>query len=197
MRYSPMFQKFARWAIYISYNIIYRFDVIGRENIPDGGCFVCANHPSLNDPVLVLVSLGTKYELSSMGKKELFDNKPLGALLTALGGFPVDRGKPDIKAIKMCLKDVKDGKKFILFPEGTRTENSGKKAKAGIGMLAIKAECPIVPIYIANSPKWFGKVKIIIGQPIIPPKRAERVSNEEFSQYILDHIFEIGEKNEG
>lgn len=195
MKYIPWFQTIARWAIYISYNIVFRIKVIGRENIPKDGCFVCGNHPSANDPVLVLVALGTKHVVSSMGKKELFDNKPLGMLLTALGGFPVDRGKTDIRAIKQCLKDVKAGKKFILFPEGTRTVKSGKKAKAGIGLLSIRSGCPVLPIYIANSPKLFQKVTMIIGEPLMPPSREQKVSNEEYSQFILDHIFEIGAKN--
>lgn len=195
MKYIPGFQTFARHLITLTYKTVYRFKIIGRENIPEGGCFICANHPSANDPLLLLVAIDTKYELSAMAKKELFENKALSAVLTALGGFGVDRGKPDIKAIKMCLKDVEDGKKFIIFPEGTRSINSNKKAKAGIGLLTIRSGSPVVPVYIANTPKLFQKVTIIFGEPLIPPKKEEKVSSETYAQFILDSIFELGRKN--
>ena len=196
MTYKPWFQKIARYAVCISYRIVFRVKITGRENIPQGGCMSCANHPSLNDPPFVLVALGVKHEVSGVGKKELFENKFLNCLFLALGGFPVDRDKNDLKAIKQCLNDIKAGKKLILFPEGTRTRFSNKEAKSGLGLIAVKAQCPIIPIYLDNIPKPFGKINIIIGEPILPPKREDKVSHEEFSQSILDHIFTLGEKNE-
>ncbi|MFI3227975.1 MAG: lysophospholipid acyltransferase family protein [Clostridia bacterium] len=193
MRYMPWFQNVAKVVVSTLYKIIYRIEITGREHIPEGGCLVCGNHPGANDPLFVLTALGYKYEMSSMGKKELYDKKWLAPILIALGTFPVDRGNTDIKAIKQCFRDIKDGKKFILFPEGTRTKNSGKKAKAGVGLIAIKMGCPILPVYIDGSPKFFGKVKVTFGPCIIPPSRTEKVDNEVYSQYVLDTIFAMGE----
>ena len=194
MKYVPWFQNLAKVVVSILYKIIYRIKITGRENIPDGGCLVCANHPGLNDPLFLVVSLGTKYEMSSMGKKEVYEKKWLARILIAIGTFPVDRGNVDIKAIKNCFQAIKEGKKLILFPEGTRTKNSEKKAKAGVGLIAVKMGCPILPIYIDGAPKIFGKVNVKIGECIIPPKKEEKQNNEEFSQYVLDHIFAMGEK---
>ena len=68
-------------------HIKYNYHVIGRENIPEGGCVVCANHSQWADPVMVATALGNKYSIGAMAKKELFDIKPLAPLISALGAF--------------------------------------------------------------------------------------------------------------
>lgn len=193
MKYMPWFQKFALVVVGVTYRLAYKIEVEGLENIPKEGCLICANHPSVHDPLFVAVTMGLKHEISAMGKKELYEKKWLEPILIAIGTFPVDRGNADMKAIKQCLSDVKNSKKLILFPEGTRTKNSGKKAKAGVGLIAKKTGCPIVPVYIDNAPKLFGKVKITYGECIMPPPKEQKVSSEEFAQSILDHIFKMGE----
>lgn len=192
MKYLPWFQVVAKTVVYIIYAILFRVKVVGKENIPKEGCLVCANHISLNDPLFITIALGYKHEISSMGKKEMYDNKFLNVLLRAIGTFPVDRGNIDMTAIKNCLQAVKDGKKLVLFPEGTRNIESKGKAKAGIGLIAIKMQCPVVPVYVNANPKIFGKVTVTIGESIIPPKRAEKVPNEIFAQQVVDTIYTLG-----
>lgn len=193
MKYSRGFQIFAVTMISVYYKLLYRVKVIGRENIPSEGCLITANHPSAHDALLVITSLGPKYKMAGMGKKELFHNKFLGFFVYKLGGFPVDRGTSDIKAIKTCISSVKEGKKLIIFPEGTRTIRSGKKAKAGIGLIAMKSNCKIVPCYMPEKLKIFRKNIVLIGMPIIPPAREEKVSSEVLAQNILDLSFKLGE----
>lgn len=187
MKYSKTFQKFAVCLITLSYKFTYRIKIKGKENIPKGGCLVCANHHGLNDVLFLMLSIGPKHEFSGMGKKELYEHKFLGPLLTLLGSFPVNREGNDLKAIKLSLKALKDGKKLIIFPEGTRTKSSGKKAKAGIGLISAKSGCDILPVYIDNAPKLFSKVSITI-LPVI--KCANREDDMlDYSQNVLDTIF--------
>ncbi|MFI3115144.1 MAG: lysophospholipid acyltransferase family protein [Clostridia bacterium] len=194
MKYMPWFQTGSKIVFWIVYSIFYKIKVTGKENIPEGGCLICSNHPGANDPFFIMVAVGHKNIFSCMGKKELYENKLLGAILIAMGTFPVDRGNIDVKAIKNSIVAINEGKKFVIFPEGTRSRNFDGKVKGGSAFIAIKTGCPILPVYIDNSPKLFGKVNITFGECIKPPQKSEKVSNEEYSQFILDKIFELGAK---
>lgn len=196
MKYSKTFQKFAVIVLTIFYKTFYRIRVIGRENIPIDGCLISGNHPTAHDAPILVSCIGIKHDMAGMGKKELFTNKFYGFWMYKLGGFPVDRGKSDIKAIKTCIDVVKDGKKLILFPEGTRTIRSGKKAKAGIGLIAMKTNCPIVPVYMPENLKIFRKNVVVFGTAILPPEKSLKVPCEVFAQEILDASFKIGELHE-
>lgn len=192
-KYRPWFQIVVQIVFGITYRIVYRLKIVGNENIPKEGCIVCSNHPTANDPFMLLVAIGMKFKISSMGKIELFQkNKPLEWFLVSMGAFPVDREKNDVGAIKKSFKDIKEGKKLIMFPEGTRTKHADGKAKGGIGLISAKMQCPVVPIYITENQKIFGKVEMIIGECLYPPVNGTKEENTQFSQDILDRIFEIG-----
>ena len=53
--------------------------------------------------------------------------------------------------------DVKNGKMFIIFPEGTRSKNGNQvgEFKGGSFKAATKAKCPIVPVALIDSFKPF------------------------------------------
>ncbi|MCR6657594.1 MAG: 1-acyl-sn-glycerol-3-phosphate acyltransferase [Opitutus sp.] len=83
--------------------------------------------------------------------------------LDTVGTIPVDRdGGQDVSAIKRVLKALKEGKALILFPEGTRSpDGTLQSAKAGVGLLACKAQVPVIPARIFGSFEAYGKgVKI-------------------------------------
>ena len=109
MKYNRTFQALAIPIVNVYDHLKYNYHVIGREKVPDGGCVLVANHTQWADPVLVGTALGNQYPLVAMAKKELFQIKLLGPLISALGAFPVDRGRADIGAIKPSLKAVKEG----------------------------------------------------------------------------------------
>lgn len=115
MKYNRTFQALAIPIVNVYDHLKYNYHVIGREKVPDGGCVLVANHTQWADPVLVGTALGNQYPLVAMAKKELFQIKLLGPLISALGAFPVDRGTADIGAIKTSLKAVKEGKKLLIF----------------------------------------------------------------------------------
>ena len=103
-----------------------------------------------------------------LAKKELFKNKIFGFFLTKLGAIKIDRQANDINAIKNCLKVLKNNKKLVIFPEGTRVHNENMElgeVKHGVAMFAIKAKVPVVPIFILRQPKIFRRNKIFVGSP--------------------------------
>ena len=54
-----------------------------------------------------------------MAKIELFKNKFFGALIRALGAFPVERGAGDGKAIKTGEDLIRDGEIMTIFIDCT------------------------------------------------------------------------------
>ena len=43
-KFHQWFQKLALPFVELSFHIYFGFRVIGRENLPEGGCVVCPNH---------------------------------------------------------------------------------------------------------------------------------------------------------
>ena len=157
----------------IIYFIIYPFmrlffpcKVIGRKNFPKKQpMIIICNHLTNVDAVYIYQYF---YEKKfTLAKKELFESKVLGYLYRCVGGFPIDRGKVDLKAIKTSLAHLKDGHKLVVFPEGTRNKESEELqgVKNGAAMLALKAKVPILPMHIEKRAKIFRRNKIIVGKP--------------------------------
>jgi len=163
-----MLYGFLKGILPTMFRIIYRAEVHGQENVPkEGGAIIAANHISLWDPPFVGAFCPRR--VSFMAKKELFENSVFSSIITSLGAFPVNRGAADRNAIKTALSVLGEGKCLGLFPEGTRSK-SGKlgEPEAGIGLIAYKANVPIVPVAITgtNGKGLFPKFTIRFGKPI-------------------------------
>lgn len=179
------------------FRALYRIKVIGIENIPEGAAVVCCNHTSLLDPVLLACGFGPKIPLCFMGKKELFQNRLFGGFLRAVQAFPVDRGNVELATIRHSIGLLKEGKKLGIFPEGRRIKpdeavDQTEGAKTGVAMIAMRANAPIVPVYLTRRKRMFRKHSLVVGTPIIPEKREggtsenyQRIANKAF-QAILD-----------
>ncbi len=191
-----MFYTLAKSIAFVIFHIIFNFKVEGKDNIPlEGRLILCANHHRNWDPVVIATVFSRK--ISWMGKKELFDNAFLKVILTRLGVFPVNREVNDIGAVKKAIRILRSGRVLGIFPEGTRVkEFNPENAKAGVGLLAIKSDSPVIPVYIKSSYKLFSKVYINIGQPIdyksIYPGKLDMNQYNIISQDILAKIYELG-----
>ena len=152
------------------FKIWLRWEVFGKENIPqEGPVVIASNHLSLLDPP-VLGAAATR-KVHFMAKSELFKPAWFGALIRTLGAFPVKRGAMDREAIKTGLTVLKENKVLAVFPEGTRSK-TGELGRAGGGafMMAVKQKAKIVPAYIYGTdtkrhPGW-PKVRVIFGKPM-------------------------------
>lgn len=161
------FYKFARGLVSGVLRLCFRIKVEGIENIPEGENFVvCPNHKSNLDPPVLGLSL--PIELRYMAKEELFRNRIFGALLRAVGAFPIRRGKSDVGALRAAVKMIQGGECVAIFPEGGRSKVKGylKKGKSGAVLIALKAGVNILPVGICGEYKPFSKVTVRIGKPI-------------------------------
>lgn len=189
------FYKVIRFLAILIFNIIFRIDIQGRENIPaKGRIILCSNHISLLDPVVLAIAVPRP--ISFMAKKELFNNKILSILISKLGAFPVDRKGSDISAIRSSLKVLKEEKILGIFPEGTRVKKMDlDSAKPGISLISIKGKSSIIPVYIQSKYKLFSKISVKIGEPIYLDKYFDKkLSTEEYkniSKDILKSIYSL------
>lgn len=195
-----MFYSFLRNCARLFYIIVYHITVIGGENIPKekGGYIIASNHVSNNDPPVVGITFKGKYTF--MAKQELFEINPIFTwLIRCLGAFPVKRGAKDNSAIEKALDSLKDGRIFVIFPEGTRSRD-GKlgHAKSGVTLIAAQAKVPVVPVYIRYGRKKFRRnICISIGKEI-PAEHfdvdyTDRKVLKQVSATIMDEIAKLGE----
>jgi 1-acyl-sn-glycerol-3-phosphate acyltransferase len=150
----------------------YRLRVAGRQNVPEGGCVLAANHWSNFDPWPLGIPLYPRRFLRFMAKKELFW-PPLGWIIRAGGAFPVDRGVGDLQAIDTAIELCRAGHAVVMFPEGTRRSKGLRKRHAarwhsGAARIALEARVPLVPAAIAGTDRLsrLGPLRVVYGEPV-------------------------------
>ena len=165
------------------YALLYPARVDGVENIPaEGGFVLCSNHCSNRDPFCLAIPCRKRRYLHFMAKAELFKFKPVAAFVSALGGFPVDRGHSDMNAIRTALKLVADGHGLAIFPQGTRIrDNSRAPMLDGVSMIALRAGAPVIPAYIGGPYRPFRRLQISFGKPVELSDFGRRVNSETLS----------------
>ncbi len=177
------------------YRRLWRVKIINREKEAVGTPFiVCANHASMMDGPMILVSL--KSQMRCMTKIEMFRVPVLGWFIKAMGAYPIDRAKGDIAAMRQTLEILKGGESIAIFPQGTRhpyVHPKGTELKSGIGMFAERAGVGILPVCIKNKSgkvKFLRRNKLIIGD-YIPPEnlKFEGLSARERYQKITELAF--------
>ena len=116
----------------------------GVENLPEKDGFIMfPNHQGLFDGLVFLESCPKVF--SFVMKKEAANVILLKQVRKALG--------QSMKIIQAMAEEVKKGRNFIIFPEGTRSRqgNHTLEFKGGSFKAAMKAKCPIVPCALIDS----------------------------------------------
>ncbi len=159
--------------------ILYRVELTGAENMPAPGerAVVVVNHVSFLDGLLLAAFLPGKPTFAVHTRiAEAWWVKPF---LKMFDAFPVDPTNP--MAAKAMVKAVKQGRTLVIFPEGRITVTGAlMKVFDGPGMVADKADAPIIPVRIDGaqySPfsRLKGKVRTRafpkIRLTVLPPRR--------------------------
>ncbi|MCC2684876.1 MAG: plsC [Paenibacillaceae bacterium] len=142
---------------------IFRLKVIGRENIPaTGGVILCSNHTSNLDPPLLGTPVPRKVRF--MAKAELFKVPLLGAIIHAVGAFPIKRGGVSKESLRLAASILEEGGVLGVFPEGTR--KGSEVGKRGAASLALRSGAQVVPVAIIGKYIPFRRMKIIYGKPL-------------------------------
>jgi 1-acyl-sn-glycerol-3-phosphate acyltransferase len=151
--------------------------VVGREHLDGvGACVYCSSHGSFIDPGALLEALPGSVRF--VAKRELFRVPGFGTALRLSGQIPLDRTDKDaaVDALSGAVQVLRSGKSAAIFVEGTRSRAGALQAfKKGAFVLAIQAQVPCVPVYIAGAQQLMprggfvpdpGTVEVRIGAPI-------------------------------
>lgn len=133
-------------------------DVHGKDNIPDkDGFMFFPNHQGLYD-VLAIIEASPR-PFSVVAKKEIANIPFLKQIFACMKAFMIDRDdvKQAMQVIINVTKEVKKGRNYLIFAEGTRSKNGNRigSFKGGSFKAATKAQCPIVPVALIDSFKPF------------------------------------------
>lgn len=131
-----------------------KIDVHGRENIPTDQSFIFfPNHQGLFDVLSIIEACDVPFSVvAKIEVKNTFFLKQIFAIMKAKF---MDRSdvRQSMKVIMAVTEEVKAGRNYLIFPEGTRSKNGNKvgEFKGGSFKSAMNAKCPIVPVAMLNS----------------------------------------------
>jgi len=138
-------------------------DVHGLENIPkENGFMFFPNHQGMYD-VLAIIEACPK-PFSVVAKKEVANVQFLKQVFACMKAYMMDRKdiRQSLQIINNVADEVKSGRNYLIFAEGTRSKNGNKVQdfKGGSFKAATKAKCPIVPVALIDSFKPFDTSSI-------------------------------------
>lgn len=133
-------------------------DVHGIENLPEKDGFIFfPNHQGLYDVLAVIEACPRPF--SVVAKKEVGEIPFLKQVFACMRAFLIDREdvRQAMQVIVDVAKEVKKGRNYLIFAEGTRSKNGNQVGtfKGGSFKSATKAQCPIVPVALIDAFKPF------------------------------------------
>ena len=171
------------------FHVLFRFQVSGRERIPDGAFVVIANHLGWMDAISLLLLFPAEPRIHFLADPtSMMRNRLLWALVHATGGIvPVDRAKRGdrllFRQVERCLAE---GGAIALFPEGDFGPREGDLLpfKKGFAYFAVESHVPVLPVGLSGMKElWLGKrLMVSIGEPIPSTSRT------------VEQMLEAGEK---
>lgn len=162
------------------------------DSLPEEGLIVCPNHISFFDPLFLAITLPRN--ITFMAKEELFTRPVIGNWVKGCGVIPLSRDGGDAAKLRQAVRELKSGKLFSLFPQGTRCRYPLKEEdfKAGVGMMAALSGAKILPvgIYTKNyKVRLFRRTYIQFGTPI-QIQTPEGMGVKDKALYITKELYE-------
>lgn len=178
-----------------------QMQVQGISNIPENQPYlIAANHTSHLDSGAVIAALGDKVDtVAVLSAQDYFFNTPLKGWFfqTFFNLIPFDRQGNFLAAFRECQSRVSARNPILIFPEGTRSiAGNLQPFQAGLGLLALKLNIPIIPVHIQGTFEALPKgqlfprkhpIRVTFGTPVsIAPYQAKLGSIAE--REICDQI---------
>lgn len=130
--------------------------VYGKENIPqENGFMLYANHQGMFDVMAIAATCDNP--LGAVLKKELYNVPLLNQIARCTKSFSMDREdvRQSLTVIQSVIAEVKQGRNYLIFPEGTRSKQKNEMLPFHHGSFrcAVKTKCPVQPIALIDSYK--------------------------------------------
>lgn len=181
-----------------------KIQATGIENLPkEDGFILFPNHQGMYD-MLAIINVIPR-PLSIVFKKEVAKVPFIKQVASCVRGYSLDRDdvRQGLQVIVNVAKDVKNGKNFVIFPEGTRSKdgNNVQEFKGGSFKAATKARCPIVPVALIDSFKPFDTnsiepvtVQVHFMEPMYYEEYKD-MKTTEIAEIVRERIQEVINKN--
>lgn len=186
--------------------LLWRAEISGPLPVKPGeGALIVCNHIGPIDPAFI--ALGTDHSVHWMVAREFCEMPVLKHFFRTVEAIPVGRGGVDIASTKLAIRYAKRGDLIGLFPEGriNETERFLLPGRPGAALIALKAEVPVIPCHITDSP-YDGSVlgfmfvpshtRLKIGRPIdLSPyygHASDRAVQGELTKLFLREIAKLG-----
>jgi 1-acyl-sn-glycerol-3-phosphate acyltransferase len=148
--------KVLAWALFHSW---FRLQTHGVEKAPrKGPLIVASNHVSGLDPIIIGAAL--RQRVFFLARETLLRGFG-GWIMRVWGARPIRRDSADRNAIGVALGFLSAGRTVVMFPEGTRSRDGKvQPVRPGVGMIAVRADCPILPVYIRGAERILPRGKL-------------------------------------
>jgi len=185
--FHAAFHRIVVGSLRVGLTLAVRTSVVRYGKLPKGAYILACNHISHFDPPFLSGWSSRRIEWIAMS--ELLGTWWSRAAFGWLDVIPVQRNGDDRQALREALRRLADGRVVGVFPEGGIRDGQdsmlcGGSIREGVALLAVRAECPVVPAIILGSERlynprnWFfwrrARVYLAIGKPILPPRTANR-----------------------
>lgn len=181
--------------------LLTRIEVRGLEHLPRHGPVVLvANHVSHLDP-LVLLSVCRRRGRRPrfLAVSGLWEVPVVGWLLRIGRMIEVQRGGGVEPMVRAACAALRAEQCVALYPEGTIVPPGEQRpARPGAGLLALRADAPVVPVAMHGVQRWHGRiprlrqhVEVVVGPPIdVTPWRGreDRSTQLAVADHLLRHI---------
>ena len=193
----------ARRAVGLLLRLVFRLRIIGVEHLPRSGpVLIAGNHTGFLDGPIVFMMMPRPSAL--LVKSELYSG-PWARVLRFARQIPVRRGTPDRTALRQALDVLAGGGVLGVFPEGTRGEGRLESIQHGIGYLALRAACPVVPVVCLGTaaalpkgkllPRFRAQIDVVFGPAFTievsgDPRARSTIADaaEQVRQHLLAHL---------
>lgn len=180
-----MIARTAKSAMWVLLRTVYRIEVHGRANIPDGPAILTPNHVSYIDAILIAAHIQRPMRFAMYWK--IYNRTKW--LVAPMGAFPIASRKENQAVYNAAFvtmsRALHAGELVCLFPEGMITlDGHMNEFKHGISKVLESSPVPVVPIglrglwgsYFSKKKRglfklpdhFMAKIEMVVGVPLAP-----------------------------
>lgn len=179
---------------------LFQFTVYGQHSLPRGKAIIAANHQSYIDPVVV--GTGIPEEICYLAREDVFTLALLRWFCLRVNTMLIKKRHADRSALNAVLQKLAQGRKVLVFPEGTRSyDGELQPPERGVALLAHRSGTPVIPAYISGTHRVlprggamirFHPISLSFGPPLrfdeLSLKEGARRAYETFSLRVMEAI---------
>lgn len=190
----------------LSFRVLLRFRVSGKEHLPEAPAILCPNHQSFIDVLFVIGVLPFRLfrRLFFVGELGYFNTPLLRWVARTCRIVLVDTDVNIREALRLCADGLNAGKVLVIFPEGERSVDGALRPfRKGVAILSAHTRARLVPVALDGAYKvWprgkgiqsLSRVSVKFGEPLPPVAVNEDCSPAEAEAVYQSQIERLTEE---